>query len=188
MDKKVLKEKLATVVEQIKTNSKDAHFANKLIDDLLSLKGQLDIEPTELDCGKKVNELKGDTYRITLTDRGILYHEYGGYNIFVTPNIGAIYQTLADMVVNQEENAKLEGEAKENLDLLMSSVGWVLQAPKIALSDAQLTIDIATMVIKNINERYEELSKQELQAETIEEDEEFRQAALAMEEFKKEAK
>ena len=56
MDKKILKERLDDLVNQIKTNSKDAHFAKKLIDDLLSVKGQMMVEPTELDCGKKVDE------------------------------------------------------------------------------------------------------------------------------------
>lgn len=187
MDKEILRDKLNTVKAQIKGNSKDAHFTDKLIDDLLSLKGQLCVEPMELDCGKKVGEFNGSSYRITLTNKGVLYHEYGGYNVFVTPNGGgALYETLADIVTNQETYDKSEGEEKERIELMMSAVGWCLQAPKVALGNAELTFDIATKIIDYVRKEYEELMSKELQEENPSEDEEFRNATLALEDIKEE--
>ena len=188
MDKKVLKERLDEITKQIKLNSKDAHFADKLIGELLSVKGQMMIEPTELDCGKKENEYKGETFRVTLTNKGVLYHEYGGYNIFVTPNNKALYETLVDIVENKEENAKLDGEAKEKFNLAMSAVGYCLSVPKIAFADAEFTYDIATKVIDYIKKQYDELMNTPLQEETIEEDSQFKDATLAIENLKEEAK
>lgn len=188
MEKKELKEKLKTIVGKIKTNSKDQQFAQKLVDDLLSTKGQLDVEPLELDCGKKEKEYLGDTYRITLTNKGVLYHEYGGYNIFVTPSQGALYECLSDMVINQGENAKMEGEQKDNLSLMQTVLGWVLQTPKYAITDAQLSVEIATMVIKHINDKYEELMSKGLQDETVEEYQAYKDATMALETLKEEVK
>lgn len=186
--KKNLTDQLENLERQIKSNSKDQHYADRLIKELLSVKGQICLEPQELDCGKKINELVGNTYRITLTDRGVLYHEYGGYNIFVTKQDSAIYDTLADMVVNQDKNNSLEGEDKENIELMLSAVGWILQVPKIALTDARLTIEMATKIINHINEKYNELMGKELQKETVMEDGLFKDAVMAIEEIAEEVK
>lgn len=185
MDKNILKERLNDVKRQLRTNAKDVHFFDKLIDEALSIKGQMGVEPMELDCGKKEDEYKGETYRITLTNKGVLYHEYGGYNIFVTPNNTALYETLADMVINKEENAKAEGEAKERLELMMSAVGYCLTLPKIAFTDAEFAFEIATKVIEHIRRKYDELMSEELQEETPKEDEEFKNATLGIENLKK---
>jgi hypothetical protein len=185
MDKNVLKERLDELKRQIKLNSKDAHFADKLIGELLLVKGQMAIEPLELDCGKKEDEYKGETYRITLTNKGVLYHEYGGYNIFVTPNNKALYETLADIVINKDENAKAEGEARERIELMMSAIGYCLTLPKIAFTDAEFAFEIATKVIEFIRAQYDDLMSTPLQEETPKEDEVFKNASLALEDVKK---
>lgn len=184
MEKKILKERLNDLVNQIKTNSKDSHFANKLIEDLLSVKGQMMIEPIELDCGKKIDEYLGETFRITLTDRGVLYHEYGGYNIFVTPNNTALYQTLEDLVVNREKYNSGEDINSEDLELIMTAIAYCLIVPKIAFGDTEFMFEIAKMVIEHIRKQYEDLMSKDLQEETIAEDEEFKNATLALEDIK----
>lgn len=188
MDKKILKERLDDLVKQIKINSKDAHFADKLIGDLLSVKGQMGVEPTELDCGKKVDEFLGENYRITLTDKGVLYHEYGGYNIFVTPSVKSLYTTLADIVTNKDEYAKAEGEEKERLELTLSAVGYCLAVPRISFTDADFMFDIAGEVIDFIKKKYDALMKEPLQEETPVENAEFKDATIALEKLKETAK
>lgn len=184
MDKKVLKERLEEVTNQLRTNAKDVHFFDKLIDEALSLKGQLSVEPIELDCGKKVQEVEGNTYRITLTTKGALYHEYGGYNVFVTPSNKALYETLEDVVVNAGEYGKLIGEEKERMETYLSAMVYCLSLPKIAFSDANFTFDIATKCAEFTREQYIKLMNETLQEETPEEDEAFKNASLAMEEVK----
>ena len=188
MDKKVLKERLDELVRQIKLNSKDAHFANKLIEDLLTIKGQMMNEPMELDCGKKVDEYKGETFHITLTNKGVLYHEYGGYNIFTTPNNKALYDTLANIVEDKGLYATSTEEEKEKIDLAMSAIGYCISIPKIAFSDAEFTFEIAGKTIEYIRKQYDDLMSKELQEETPKEDEVFKNASLAMEELREVAK
>ena len=188
MDKKILKERLDDLVKQIKVNSKDAHFADKLIGDLLSVKGQMGVEPIALDCGKEVDEWRGETFRITLTDRGVLYHEYGGYSVFVTPNNIALYDVLADLVENKEEYAELEGEKKENFESLLAIIAYNVSLPRIAFMDKDFPQEIAIKTIEFLRNMYEGLMNKELQDETPKEDAEFKEATLALEDLKEAAK
>ena len=187
MDKKVLRERLDDLVTQIKLNSKDAHFANKLIGDLLSVKGQMGVEPIALDCGKEEDEWRGETFRITLTDKGVLYHEYGGYSVFVTPNNVALYDVLSDLVINKDEYAELEGEKKENFDSLLSIVAYNVSLPRIAFLDKDFPQEIAIKTIEFLRNMYERLMNTELQEETVDEDNQFKEAALALESLKETA-
>lgn len=184
MNKKVLRERLDELVKQIKTNSKDIHFAERLIEELLLTKSQLCNEPLELDCGKKEDEYETDTYRVTLTNKGALYHEYGGYSVFATPNCKALYQTLAEIAINKEKIF----DNHEDTDLAMTAIGYCISTPKIALSDIKLTFDIAETIVNYINRKYKSLMKEPLKEETVAEDEAFKNSVLATEELKKFAK
>lgn len=185
MKRETLEKKLKECKEQLKANSKDAHFAGNLIDRMLSYKGQLSVEPLELDCGKKVDEWSGETFRLTKTDKGILYHQFGGYSIFVTPNNKALYETLCDYVDNQEEYANLEGELKEQYELHLSAITYVLSVPLFAFTSSELTYGLATMIIDHLRKTFDELMEKPLQPESVEEDREFKEATLGLEELKK---
>lgn len=178
MEKDELKKELDILTSKIKDNSKDEHSAQTLIDELLSIKGQMCVEPTELDCGKKEDEYKGTTFRITKTNRGILYHEFGGYSIFVTPTNAALYESLLAMMHNGNNE---EEEPDSQSILTVSAITWVLQIPKIALQDAELTFEMATRIVEYINKVYDEATHKELQDETPEENEMFRSASIAQE-------
>lgn len=186
MDKKVLKERLDEVKKQLRTNAKDVHFFDRLIDEALSLKGQMGVEPIALDCGKEEDEWKGETFRITLTNKGVLYHEYGGYSVFVTPNNNALYDTLVDLVVNREEYAKFEGEQAKNMEALVSVIAYNLSLPRISFLDGSgsFPIEIAERTMKFISEMYDKLMNKELQEETPKEDEAFKEATMALEDLK----
>lgn len=166
----------------------DAHFAKTLIDEMLSLKGQSCIEPLELNVGKRVDSLKGETFEIVKTDRGCLYHEYGGYSIFVNPEQKCLYETLVDYVDNKEAHASLEGEEKEMFELNLSAVAHCISLPKYVFVDVEFTYEIATKVIEFLKKTFEEAMDADLQDETIDEDEQFKQATLGLENLKEEIK
>lgn len=185
MDKKILKERLNEVKSQLRTNAKDVHFFDKLIDEALSLKGQMSVEPIALDCGKERDEWTGDTFRITLTDRGVLYHEYGGYSVFVTPNNTALYEVLSDLVVNKDEYAELEGEKKENFESLLTIVAYNLSLPRISFMDRDFPQEIAIKTMNFIKKMFEDLMEQPLQEEEPQKDSNFREAVVAFDEIGK---
>lgn len=184
MDKKELKERLDDVKKQLRTNSKDVHFFDKLIDEALSLKGQLTVEPIALDCGKEVDEWRSDTYRITLTNKGVLYHEYGGYSIFATPQCGGLYGCLSDLVINKDKYFNESNEDQNDFALSMSAIAYCLAVPRLACGDAEFMFDTATKVVEYIKKTYENLSNQPLQEETVEEDIEFKESVVGIENLK----
>lgn len=188
MDKKELQKKLNDIKSQIKANSKDTHFADTLINELLTTKARIGVEPIELNVGKRLDALAGKTFEMVKTDRGALYHEYGGYSVFVDNRNTALYETLCDLIDNKEEYNKLEGEEKERLELHIQAVAYCLGVPKICFNDAEFTYDIATRVVQFNRSKYEEAMQQPLQEETVELDREFEDATLALETIKDEIK
>ena len=167
-NKKELKEKLAELKQQIKVNSKDAHWAENALREYESLVGQLKHEPIVLDCGKEVDEWSGDTFRITKTTTGIMYHTYGGYTVFCTPNITSLYETLCDYVDNKDEYAKLEGEAKENMELILSALSYCISLPSFVCADSNFLFNTAKHIVTYLQEVSENLLNQPLLEETPE--------------------
>jgi hypothetical protein len=185
-NKKELREKLTELKKQIKANAKDAHWAENALREYESLVGQLKHEPIVLDCGKEVDEWAGETFRITKTTTGVLYHTYGGYSVFCTPNIKSLYETLCDYVDNKDEYAKLEGEDRDNHELALSALSYCINLPSFVCSDAGFLYDTAGHIVKYIREMSEQLLNAPLREETPEDlqaNEEFRQATLATKEL-----
>ena len=184
--KNELKEKLNELKAQIKLNSKDAHWAENALREYESLIGQLRHEPIVLDCGKEVDEWAGETFRITKTTTGIMYHTYGGYTVFCTPNITGLYETLNDIVENKDKYEKLEGEERDAYELELSARAYCLSLPVYAFSDPTFMYKTAEHVIKWLRETSEQLLNVELKEETEEDlnaNQEFRDATLATKEL-----
>lgn len=144
------------------------------------------VEPILLDCGKVIEgkSFKGTTFELVKSNKGILYHVFGGFSIFVTPNNVALYETLNDLIENQEMYNKLEGNEREDFDLNISAITYVLDIPLFAFSSAEFTFEIAEKVVKFLQKTYDDAMSQPLQEETVGEDQEFKDAVLGMETIK----
>lgn len=185
MEREALKEKLSEIKKKIKANSKEAKFATQLVEELLLTQRMIDKEPLHTyDLGAEIDRLEGQTFYIAKHEKGALYHVYNSYDLVVQPSQLALYDTLVSLVENKEENAKLVGEEKENFENYMSVVSYVLSTPAYALSDAELSVEIATVIVNHLNKWYDKLMNQPLQEETPKEDQEFKEATLAVEEVK----
>ena len=185
MERSELKEKLSELKKKIKANSKEAKFATQLVEELLLTQRMIDKEPLHTyDLGAEIDRLEGQTFYIAKHEKGALYHVYNSYDLVVQPSQLALYETLVSLVENKEANAKLVGEEKENFENYMSVVSYVLSAPAYALGDGKLSVEIATVIVKHLNKVYEKLMNQPLQEETPKEDQEFKEATLAVEEVK----
>lgn len=185
MERSELKEKLSELKKKIKANSKEAKFATQLVEELLLTQRMIDKEPLHTyDLGAEIDRLEGQTFYIAKHEKGALYHVYNSYDLVVQPSQLALYDTLVSLVENKEANAKLVGEEKENFENYMNIVSYVLSTPAYALSDAELSVEIATVIVKHLNKVYEKLMNQPLQEETPKEDQEFKEATLAVEEVK----
>lgn len=185
-NKKELREKLAELKIQIKANSKDAHWAENALHEYESLVGQLKHEPIVLDCGKEVDECVGETFRITKTTTGVLFHTYGGYSVFCTPNIASLYETLVDYIEKKDEYAELEGEAKEEYELALSALSYCITLPSFVCSDTEFLYDTAVNIVKHIRKTCDELLDEPLREETpedLEANQAYRDAELGMRDF-----
>ena len=185
MERSELKEKLSELKKKIKANSKEAKFATQLVEELLLTQRMIDKEPLHTyDLGAEIDRLEGQTFYIAKHEKGALYHVYNSYDLVVQPSQLALYETLVSLVENKEANAKLVGEEKENFENNMSVVSYILSTPAYALSDAELSAEIATVIVAHLNKVYDRLMNQPLQEETPKEDQEFKEATLAVEEVK----
>ena len=185
MERSELKDKLVELKKKIKANSKEAKFATELVEELLLTQRMIDKEPLHTyDLGAEVDRLEGQTFYIAKHEKGALYHVYNSYDLVVQPSQLALYDTLVSLVENKEANAKLVGEEKENFENYMNIVSYVLSVPAYALGDGKLSVEIATLVVKHMNETFKKLMNQPLQEETPKEDQEFKEATLAVEEVK----
>lgn len=185
MDKNVHKERIKNLCAQIKTNSKDARFAEKLLLDLLLEQKQLDHEPLPIDdLGAELGRYKGDTFYIAKHEKGALYHIYNSIYITVPMSQTALYQTLVTIVDEQEANAKLEGEDKDFYENYMAAIGIVLASPTYVFTDVELCFSIATQLVTFLRESYEKAIAKPLQEETIEKDNAFKEAYVATDNLK----
>ena len=144
------------------------------------------VEPILLDCGKAIEgkSFKGSTFEIVKSNKGILYHIYGGFSIFVTPNNVSLYETLDDLVEHHEEYDKLTGKEREDFDLNLSAITYVLDVPLFAFSSAEFTYSIASETIKYLQSVYDNAMNQELQEETVQQDQEFQDAMIGLDNIK----
>lgn len=147
---------------------------------------EVKVEPIALDLGKPIDGkvFKGETFEIQKTTKGILYHLYGGYNIFVTPNNASLYETLNDLIENSVEYSKFTGDEKDNFETFISATAFVLNVPLIAFSNSDFMFKIANNVVDYLQQSYDNAMKNELQEETVEEDEQFKEAVLGIETIK----
>lgn len=192
MDKNVLKERLDEVKNNLITNSKDAHWAKNAIDELLSLKGQLEHEPTLVYLPVKdvENKLEGGTFEMSIMKDGTaVYHTYGGLTVVAKPNLTSLAGTIAEYVGSQEYVATLNEEEKELFDLDLSAFGYIMSLPMFAFSNKEFTYSIASNIVEFLRKSADELLNEELHEETLEDiemNERFKDASLALEEMKEE--
>ncbi len=185
MGKKEIQKKIDTVKLQIKNNARDSHFTEKLLDELLSLKGQIDVEPLDFNVGKRTDSFDGGSYEIVKTTEGAYFKVRGGMMVFARPNMTSLYEALVAVIENKEAYEKMEGEDKDNYEMLLSSITCVLSAPMYAFSDQNFTFKLATMVVNYLRDLTKEAEEKPLQEETPVDNAAFKDANVAVGELNK---
>lgn len=170
MNKTELKKKLEDVKSKLKTNSKDVHFADALIDELLSIKGQIDHEPTlaYLPLSEVEAQLKGDTFEMSaMKDGTMVFHTFGGYTLIASPRLASLNETLRQYVFGQELLKNLNEEELDIYELNLAATTQVLTAPSYAFCDEDLKFGIAKMLIEWIRKTYETQMSKPLATEDL---------------------
>ena len=174
-NKKQVLSEIENTINQIKTNSKDAKFADKLIDKLMSLKGQYDVEPTRLCVPEKdvIKEYDNDNLRIVRCKDCIIWQHKGGFTFVVKPTMRALYEYLSGMLAMKDRYDELTGDEKQLYDVSYFGMSLILQAPMFAVADDEFFVDMATFIGDGVKKVSEKLLNQPLQEETPIENAEF---------------
>lgn len=143
------------------------------------------MEEKRLSLGKELGRFEGETFYIAEHEFGALYHVYNSMEIAVNMSQTSLYETLIDLVRNKDVYAKLEGEEKNNFELSLSAMIYILNCPLYSFSSIEFTFSVAETIIKQLRLIYEKAMSAELQEETKEEDKLFENAAKAIDMLKK---
>lgn len=184
MAEQQLQEKLKEVKAKIKANSKDAHFADALIEELVGLQKQADIEPVELivPCAEVEQTYQiDDATTLVKTPKGYLYKHGNLTYIWIPFGLNTLWRTMNDL-------AELLGKSErtEEEEIMISMVNRMLQWHTVAFTDAESLIDSAQASIKILNDAMERckgrISPKETQ-EDIKANTEFAEASKAVEDI-----
>lgn len=177
MDKKAIKKELDEVIIQIKNNSKDAKFADKLIDKAMSLKGQLDVEEVELiiPASDVVKRYSFGSFEFLRLKSGIGFHVFNSLYTKVYINCAKTYQILSEMLDRVDTcETNSDEEYKKATGLIVSAVEYNMSAILITSTSDAALFKVASSVLEEYNELQKKyLENPELQEETHEENAKF---------------
>lgn len=176
MKKNEIKEKIEEKINLIKTNSKDAKFADKLIDDLMSLKGQYDVEEVEFIVPAKdvIKEYDFDSYKFVKTTKGVLFHAKGGYTVFVSLRMRSLYERIISILDLKDNYETLSDDDKGIYDAMFSATYYVMSSAFLLSPFEDKFFEVATRILEAINDAYKDYIKDtELSEETPSTDAEF---------------
>lgn len=184
MVKQQLQEKLKEVKAKIKANSKDAHFADALIEELVGIQKQADIEPVELIVPTAEVEHEYRIDEVTTlykTTKGYLYKHGNLTCVWIPFGMNTLWQTIDEIaaLLGKEERTEEEG-------IMVSMVNRMLQWHAVAFMDAETLIDSANASVKILNDaiqRWESQVSTKETAKDVEANTEFIQAASALEDM-----
>ena len=166
---------IETTINQIKTNSQDAKFADKLIEKLMSLKGQYDVEPTRLYVPEKdvIKEYDNDNLRIVKCKDCIIWQHKGGFTFVVKPTMRALYEYIDGMLAMKDNYESLSDDLRQLYEASYFGMSLILQAPMFAVADDEFFVDLATFIGEGVKKVSEKLLNHPLQEETPIENAEF---------------
>lgn len=175
MEKKELKRQIDEVVKKIKSNSKDAHFAKELTDELLSLKGQYDVEPTRVCVEDKdvIKEYDFDNLRFLRCKNCVVFQDKGGFTSVISPRMVALYTHINVLLDMKDRYDTLTDDEKNVYERLYTATIWVLNTPVFATCSDKMFFGIAADVINYFKEFVEEAKNAPLKDEEAEEDAKF---------------
>lgn len=172
MNKKDLKKELTEIISQIKANSKDAVFAEKLAKKLVAVKGQMDVEAVEISVSEKevVKRYDFSSYEYIRCKSCIIFHVHGGVYTIVRPTMTALYQALEFLLDSIDSEDTLDEPSKNALESIQTAYAFVLQAPIVVSLEDESLNDVAVAVVKCF-ERVQKNTLERLEAtEETEED------------------
>lgn len=189
-NKKELKKKIDDIKGLIKANSKDVHYADTLISELLSLHKELKHEPTlvHIPMDSISKTFKDDTYELCYTKQGeAVYRTFGGYTIICSSIFNALNSTISTMIdylngdVDTQELTEYE---KEMIEYDYSVSTLLFHLPLHACDNLDFKFKLRDLFEEYITNLQKKANTDEPQEETVEEDKQFAEAMKGIEEVR----
>lgn len=150
-----LQEKLKAAKAKIIANSKDAHFAESLISELIGLQKQADVEAVELivPCAEVERKHRiDDVTSLAKATRGYLYKHGETSYVYVPFGSNTLFSAMEQFDELLSKPSRTEEE-----DLLIVMIQRMLQWHTVAFCDEESLIESATAAVKileGVVERY----------------------------------
>lgn len=157
--KKQLNEKKKILLAGVK----DKHFGEKLIGDILSLKGQMMIEPAHHFVGLEevIDTFEGDEYRIHILTNGVHFHTKGGFDIFIDAKYQAACGLLEDVVRFKDKEKDLSEDDKNAYATTLKNLMYVLCAPLWVLGSQSMTTFLGNALLVMLSAQSDWMSQED---------------------------
>ena len=184
MDKEAIKKQIHEVSGRIIANSKDAKFANKLVGQLLSLKGQHDVEEVVLIVRNKdvIKEYDNDNLVIVKCKDKFIWRHKGGFGFWVEPRMKALYEYLDNLCAMKDKYDELSEEEKSVYNGMYFGMSLVTELPMFVCASDEMFFNVVNTIMDELKKLDSQVNNAELKEETPEENAEFEAKAKAMEE------
>lgn len=175
MEKKELKKKLDALKENLISNSKDAAFAKKLITDMLSVKGQIDVEQTEVFVSAKdvIGRQNFGSFEIVKCKTCMIYHTFGGLTTMVSVRLVNLHEHLSYLYECMENKESLDENQVKCFTAILNATSMVMMSPMFAATSDKWLTSIANAVVDILKDLETESENSDLQEETPKENLEF---------------
>lgn len=142
---------------------------------MLSLKGQLDIEPTRLYVPEKdvIKEYDNDSLRIVRCKSGNIWELKRGIETYVKPTARGLYDFLEGLCIAKDKYDELTEQEKLNYNYSYYSLSLMFAAPSYAMIDAKAFNDLSDFLQEWTQGVINRTLNQPLQDETPKENAEF---------------
>lgn len=176
-------EKLA---EKIKAESGSGTIDQDL-DRLISIKGQLDIEPCEVVVESRdvIKEYDFGHYKFIRTKKAIVYKS-GGYYIVITPKPNKLYGTIEYLLDLYDRMDELTDDERAVYNNLFPVAVGFCNMPMSAFIEDRYTSEMYGYILKCMDELNERLKNKPLQEDDAKANAEFETAVEQLESLKKE--
>lgn len=185
-----MKEQQTEALNKLKTICNDTHFAEELLDRIISLQKQMDVEATEIIVPVKevIKEYSFGAFTFIRCKTCVIFKSTG-YRVIVRPYLKALYDHIISLLDMKDNEEKLSPEAKEVMEGMLNITILALSMPLDFFVNEDYMFNVANYVTNQKYEMYRKISETVLKEETEQDviaNEDFKQDALESEKVREE--
>lgn len=172
MDKEKIKTEIDEITSKIVDLSTDKDLTEKLISDVLSLKGQYDVEPMRIHVREKdmIKEYDMDNVRIIRCRNCFIWQFKGGYEVIVKSRMTSLYDFMDGLFDLKERYNDLDESMKNVYDASFFGISTFLLLPLYGVTDDKFFHDTSIYLSDNLEKLFGKLINTPLKAATKEDD------------------